>query len=131
MYQKYLLPAIFLIGILLTGSCAITDEGETDDIEKYIGTWSVSDQPARINYNVTIEANPSNSAEILLNNFADLGNTAVGLVVGNSVVIDEQSLGSDYFVSGSGSYINNGKLEFNFDLNDGIDNESRIAVFTK
>lgn len=131
MYHKYLLPAIFLIGILLLGSCATTDEGETDDIEKYIGTWSVSDQPARINYNVTIEANPSNSAEILLNNFADLGTSAVGLVVGNLVVIDNQSLGSGYSVSGSGSYIHGSKLEFNFDLNDGIDNEPRVAIFTK
>ena len=100
-------------------------------IEKYTGTWSVSDQSARINYSVTITANPSNSAEILLNNFADLGTTAVGLVIGNSVVIDNQSLGSDYSVDGDGHYINSGKLEFNFNLNDGIDNEVRVAIFTK
>tara|TARA_B100000315_G_C14260992_1_gene444157 strand:+ start:438 stop:620 length:183 start_codon:yes stop_codon:yes gene_type:complete len=60
-----------------------------------------------------------------------LGSTAVGLVLGNSVVIDNQSLGSNYSVSGTGSYINSGKLEFSFNLNDGIDIESRIAVFTK
>ena len=130
MYHKYLLPAIFSLGILLLGSCATTPDGE-DDIEKYIGTWNVSDQAVRINYTVSIVANPSNSAEILLNNFADLNTSAVGLVVGNSVIIDEQSLGSNYFVNGSGSYINSGKLEFNFALNDGIDNESRVAVFTK
>lgn len=131
MYRIFLLPAILLLGILLIGSCATTSDGETDDIEKYIGTWSVSDQAARINYSVTINANPSNSAEILLNNFADLGTSAVGLVIGNSVVIDEQSLGSEYSVNGSGSFINSGKLEFNFELNDGIDKEARVAVFTK
>ncbi len=131
MHYKYLLSVVFLLSVFLLGSCAITTEDESDDIEKYTGTWSVSDQSARINYSVTITANPSNSAEILLNNFADLGTTAVGLVIGNSVVIDNQSLGSDYSVDGDGHYINSGKLEFNFNLNDGIDNEVRVAIFTK
>ncbi|MBC8319137.1 MAG: hypothetical protein H8E34_00275, partial [Bacteroidetes bacterium] len=107
-----------------------TDD-ESDDIAKYIGTWNVNDQPARLNYTVTIVANPSNTAEILLNNFADLGSTAVGLVVGKSVVIDNQSLSSEYSVNGIGSFVNNTKLEFNFELNDGIDIESRIAIFSK
>lgn len=131
MHQKLLLPVIFLFGLLLIGSCNVTPDDDTDDIEKFLGTWKVNDQDARLNYNVSIIANPSNSAEILLNNFANLGSSAVGLVVGNSVVIDSQPLGSGYSVSGSGSYINKGKLEFNFDLNDGIDTDSRVAVFTK
>lgn len=128
---KKLLQAILVIGIIFFESCATIPIDESDDIDKYIGVWNVNDQPARINYKVTITANPSNSAEILLNNFADLGNSAVGLVVGNSLVIDNQTLGSSYSVSGSGSYINSGKLEFNFDLNDGIDIDSRVAVFTR
>jgi|TARA_B100001971_G_C17847615_1_gene361788 hypothetical protein len=93
--SKKLLQIILFISILFIGSCATSPLDESDDIEKYIGTWNVSDQAARINYSVTIIANPSNSAEILLNNFADLGSTAVGLVLGNSVVIDNQSLGSN------------------------------------
>ena len=128
---RKLLQAILLINIILLWSCANSPLDESDDNQKYIGTWNVSDQAARINYQVTIIANPSNSSEILLNNFADLGRPAIGLVIGNSVVIDNQSLGSAYSVSGSGSYINVDKLEFKFDLNDGIDIQSRIALFTK
>lgn len=131
MQNKYFLSFIFLLGILLIGSCAITTDEETDDLQKYVGVWNVVDQAAKLNYNVTITTNPSNSSEILLDNFANLGTTAIGLVIGNSVVIDNQLLGADYSVSGDGSYINSIKLEFNFDLNDGIDSEARIAVFTK
>lgn len=122
--------AIFII-FLITTSCVETDIDEQDNITKYLGTWNVSDQSARINYTVTIEANPSNSAEILINNFADLGTKAYVLVVGNSLVIDSQPLVSDYTVSGSGSYLTSGKLQIDFNLNDGIDNEARIAVLTK
>ena len=112
-------------------SCAPTTDDETEDRNNYVGTWSVSDQASKLNYSVTITINPSNSTEILLNNFADLNTTAVGLVIGRSVVIDNQQLGSEYSVNGSGSYINSGKLEFNFSLNNGIDIDSRVASYTK
>lgn len=136
--MKYQQVTIFaaLLFIILTISfsgCTVaedTDLGESN-IEKYIGTWNVLDQSARINYTVEINANPSNSAEILLHNFADLGSTAIGLVVENSIVIDAQSMSSDYTVNGSGSYINSDKITFNFNLNDGIDIELRIATYTK
>ncbi len=128
---RLFLPFIVLFGIVIISSCEVISDDISDDIEKYYGTWHVNDEASKLNYVVTISANPSNSAEILLNNFADLGSSAVGLVVGNSVVIDNQSLGSDYSVNGTGSYINSGKLEFNFVLDDGIDSESRTAIFTK
>ncbi|MFK5854515.1 MAG: hypothetical protein QM503_00195 [Bacteroidota bacterium] len=131
MNHKFIISIIFFAGILVIQSCAVTSDDEDGDIDKYFGTWSVSDQAARLNYNATITANPSNSSEILLNNFADLNSTAVGLVVGNNIDIDNQSLGSNYMVNGSGSYINSGRLEFKFSLNDSIDIESRVAVFTK
>ena len=129
---KYIISATLFSLIIITGSCGdFGYDDETDEAKKYLGTWSVSDQSARINYTVTIVANPSNSAEILLNNFADLGSKAVALVIGNSLAIDSQPLGSGYTVAGSGSYINKDKLQFSFDLNDGIDNEARVATFTR
>ncbi len=131
MNRRLFLPFIVLFGMVIFSSCEVASDDSFDDIEKYFGTWNVNDQASKLNYVVTISANPSNSAEILLNNFADLNSSAVGLVVGNSVVIDSQSLGSAYSVNGVGSYINSGKLEFNFSLDDGIDMESRTAIFTK
>jgi hypothetical protein len=130
-HNNIIFSFIIALGIFSLQSCAVTTDDDVVDMEKYVGTWSVSDQSSRLNYSVSITINPSNSAEILLNNFADLNSTAVGLVIGNSVVLDSQQLGSGYSVNGSGSYVNSGKLEFNFSLNDGIDIESRIASFTK
>lgn len=131
-YNIILLLSLFFLTItLIIGSCTIASDENTDNIQKYIGTWNVVDQAAKLNYNVTITYNPSNSSEILLNNFADIGTTAIGLVVGNSIIIDNQQLSSDYSTSGNGYYINSVKLEFNFNLNDGINNEARTALFTK
>ena len=122
---------VFITVVLLFNSCAPTDDNELNPITKFVGTWSVNDQAARLNYEVTIDYNPLNSAEVVLKNFADLGNSAVGLVVGNTIVIDNQVLSGDNSVSGSGSYINENKLSFNYQLDNGIDTESRVAIFSK
>jgi len=122
---------VFITVVLTFNSCVPTDDNELNPITKFIGTWSVNDQAARLNYEVTIDYNPLNSAEVLLKNFADLGNSAVGLVVGNTIAIDDQVLSGDNSVSGSGSYINQNKLSFNYQLDNGIDTESRDATFSK
>ena len=131
MNRRLFFPFIVLFGMVIMSSCEVISDDTSDDIEKYYGTWHVNDEASKLNYVVTISANPSNSAEILLDNFADLSSSAIGLVVGNSVVVDYQSLGSDYSVNGTGSYVNSGKLKFDFVLDDGIDSESRTAIFTK
>ncbi len=121
--------AVFVL--LFFGSCIPDDNNDLNPTDKFLGTWSVSDQALRINYQVDIAYNPLNSSEVLLSNFADLGQVAVGLVVGNSIVIESQTLSNSYSVTGTGSFVNESKLNFNYELSDGIDVESRKAIFSK
>jgi hypothetical protein len=122
--------------LLTFGSCTDDDpfavDPEQDVAEKFLGTWHVSDNAQKLNYDVVIERNTVNSnSEIILNNFAGVNGSVKGYVTDNSVVISKQQAGEGYMVEGSGSYINNGKLEFTYTLDDGIDSELRKAVFTK
>ena len=117
--------------MLFFASCIPDDNADLNPMDKFLGTWSVSDNAVRLNYQVTISANPLNSAEVLLSNFADLGKSAVGLVVGNTIVVEGQTLVGSYSVSGTGSYVSDTKLSFNYELNDGIDVESRKATFSR
>jgi hypothetical protein len=78
---------------------------------------------------VNISKNPAQSANVLLNNFADMGGSADGLVVGNRIIIDKQPIGNDFLSNGTGTYISENRLEFAFVLDDGIDLEDRKAVF--
>jgi hypothetical protein len=66
-----------------------------------------------------------------MSNFADLGKSAVGLVVGNTIVVEGQTLVGNYLVSGTGSYVSDSRLNFNYELNDGIDVETRQATFSR
>lgn len=130
--------AFILAGIMiLSDSCAKYDSADpgngtpTDPREKFVGTWNVSDQPARLNYIVKIEKHSLYEDKVKLNNFADLGGFTVGIVLGNTIVIENQELSNNYKIEGTGSYISSTKLEFSFLLDDGIDLENRKAVFTK
>ncbi len=134
MMHKTLISVFVAIFLMITlGGCVADDVDDpvSDDIEKFLGSWNVSDQGQRINYTVTIERNPSNSAQIRLLNFADAGGAAVALVVGSTAIIDQQSIGNNYQAEGEGVYQNDSRLNFTFDLNDGIDIEQRIAVFSR
>lgn len=127
-----ILAVIFLISI--TYSCEVdpdTPDGQPDEVAKYLGSWSVSDQPARLNYYVTIERDPVYSDQVYLQNFADAGGKAIGLVSGDRIILDKQSIGSGYSTSGEGKYINSKSLQFEFNLDDGIDNDPRKATFAK
>ncbi len=127
---KFSLSGIILVIILSFFSCTETDN-DSDDIQRFVGTWTVDEQEARLNYQISIIRNPSNSAEILIKNYANLGLSAKALIVGSSAVIDQQSLGSGYSTSGSGSLLNSKKLVINFALDDGIDKKDYVATCTR
>jgi len=129
LYGTFLIFSIVLTGVL--SSCTEEDDFFDDPVEKFLGTWSVSDQPARLNYSVTIEKDPGNTAYLILKNFADMGGSARGLVVGDNIVIEKQDIGSGYSCNGTGTYKTKYELDFLFTLDDGIDKENRKAVFTK
>jgi hypothetical protein len=98
---------------------------------KFIGTWSVDDQAARLNYSVTIERHALYQDRVNLLNFADAGGKAVAIILGNALIIEKQPVGGGYESEGTGSYITSKKLQFEFFLDDGIDALQRNAVFTK
>ena len=128
--KKLLLLFIFVLPGVLP-SCTTEENYPDDPIEKFIGTWSVNDQPERLNYSVTIERDPGNSTYVVLKNFADMRESARGLVVGNNIVIEKQDIGGGYFCDGTGTYKTKYELEFHFTLDDGIDMEKRKAIFTR
>ncbi len=132
----YLIALISIITLFSISSCAKDDTPDnpvTDEAQKFLGTWHVSDNAARLNYDVIIERNSLNyNTGIIINNFADLNGTIKGNIINNTVVIDKQETGNDgYVVEGSGSYKNSTRLEFTYTLDDNIETEMRNAVFTK
>ncbi|MDD3637209.1 MAG: hypothetical protein AB7D35_03530 [Bacteroidales bacterium] len=133
-FPLYLL--LLFVATLSFSSCALDEEidipgGGTDAVSKYLGSWSVTDNAAKLNYEVNIDRNSSNSSMVVLRNFAGSGANADGLVVSNSLIVEDQLIGAGWRVAGTGKYINEDKLNFTYTLEIGGNVENRVATFSR
>ena len=136
MKTRNLYTIIFFIVLIISFyACGDTLDlnpgNSTENVSKFLGTWHVSDQADRLNYDVEIKRSTNDSTSIILENFADMGGSAIGMVIGNNVVISLQPIGGGMKSEGTGVYLSANELKFNFTLDDGIDSESRLAFFNK
>jgi len=124
---------IIISSAILWQSCTKDDSiiGDADARDAFIGNWSVTDVCSKQTYGVNITANPNNSAEVIIENFANLGNSATALIAGNSIYVESQEIGNGYTVNGNGKLT--GELiawsAYNFE-SEGESNEC-TATFTK
>ena len=136
MKSVYASLIVLFVVLMSFGGCALDEEidipgGSSDAILKYLGTWSVTDNAAKLNYEVTIDRSELNSSMVIIRNFAGSGARADGLVVSNSLIVEDQEIGSGWYVSGSGRYVNENLINFNYTLEIGGEIESRVATFRR
>ena len=131
---------VFLITIgmlvLFMPACLPTDEdvNPDDPVAKFLGDWKVNESCKRLNYNVEIQVDPENSAQVLIYNFGNPGpgyDPAVGLVVTNSVYVSSQTIGEGWTVSGKGTYLADGTISWDYTLIIGASELDCDALFSK
>jgi hypothetical protein len=106
---------IMLLTTFQMFSCNEDDSTDSniDPREKFIGTWIVDESCVRINYDVDIIIDESNSMRVWLNNFADAppnSQQAYGNVNGNQINIPEQTIGDGWIVNGIGTLQESDKI---------------------
>ena len=112
----------------LTIVLSCTDEFDPNDLtdarDAFLGTWSVSESCAKDTYSVTIIKDPSNSSQIIIQNFWHITNCSdppYAIIAGSNLVMPTQDICSESFeVNGSGK-IKKGKITMTYSVNDGAD----------
>jgi hypothetical protein len=128
---------MIVIGLLVLQfyACAPSDNTDPNDpVAKFLGTWKVTESCSRMNYDVDIQQDPGNSAQVLISNFGNPGagyDPAVGLVVSNTVTVSSQTIGTGWTVSGNGTYHSDGTIAWNYTLIVPPNNYSCSATFSK
>lgn len=133
-FKNFRLTIIFSLMVFLL-SC---EEESTDEFEdprmKFLGTWDVSEGCTRDAYEVEIISDPSNSANILIKNFWNMGNSGEApsaLVVGNNLYFNETPFfDSESEVSGEGNLDKN-IIIWQYEVFDGGDIWVCDATYTK
>jgi len=99
---------LFLFAFILIGlsfhSCTKEDDllNDGDTRDAFVGEWSASDVCSKQIYRSSITLDPSNSSQVTIVNYANLGRSAQAVIAGNSIYIESQDIGNGYTASGNG-----------------------------
>ena len=129
---------LLIIGILLSSALlwqSCTKEGDPTDEENtrtlFVGNWTVTDQCSKQTYSVNISFDDDNSSQVIISNYANLGNSAKAVVAGSNIQVESQDIGNGYSVSGSGQL--NGEIiswsSYNFETDSDL--TECTATFSK
>lgn len=127
----------FLILSVLMLSCTegTDDINPLDDRDAFLGTWNVDETCNRIPYQVTIVKDPTNSSQVMINNFWLIGShekAPYAIVAGSNIVIPEQNIYNDEntIVKGSGN-MDKQTIIWEYTVNDGADLYTCTATYEK
>lgn len=104
MKKGIIILSLLISAIWIFQSCTKENDllGDGDIREEYVGNWTANDQCAKQTYGVNIGLDGSNSTQVIISNFANLGYSAEAIVAGNSIYVENQEIGGGYSVSGNG-----------------------------
>jgi hypothetical protein len=118
--EYFLLPVLLLV--MLFPACLPDDDDPVnpgDPRDKFLGTWKVNETCSRMNYTVQITPDPSNSSQVLIANFGNPGpgyDPAVAIVTSGTITVTTQTIGEGWTVSGTGTYLQNGTIDWAYTL---------------
>ena len=127
----------FLLAFFALFSCTKTDTNPSssgDDRAKFLGNWAVHESYTKLNYDVTILADPNESSRVLIDKFAGqlTGNRATAVISGNSITLDaNQTVGGATSLSGNGTMSGTTTINWTYVFLQGGDQINATATYTK
>jgi hypothetical protein len=127
---------ILLLSLALLPACAPEETPDpADERDKFVDGWNVAENSSLAgasNYVVLISKSTTNSSEVLLENFYDLGNQhkARMSVSGNTLTIPQQTLNGNQ-LSGSGTLSGNNTFTLTYTVNNGTTIDNCTATCTR
>lgn len=139
--SRFFLVLAGFTALFITACEPLTNDPASGDIrDDYTGVWKFVESFKSTQgqtYLVTIVKDPTNSSQVILQNFGNPGsdnNTAIGIVTSSQIVVSRQTLtNTSWIVEGSGSFSNAAKTTMNwaFSITAGGSKDDYTATVTK
>lgn len=126
--------AIIPIAVLVI-ACQPEEAGPTDDRDKFVDVWNCVEQSSQIGqtqYDVHINLSTTNTAQVLLENFYNVGFSykAIATVSGSNLTMANQTYNGSQ-LQGTGSMNGNNSINLNYTVNDGSAIDTCTSTFTR
>ena len=118
-------------------SCTLEDDplNPADDRDAFLGGWNVIESCSKDAYTVNISKDPSNSSQVIIENFALIGyneKPPYAIIAGSTITIPKQLVCDDESIEVAGSgKLDKGTIELEYTFNDGADLLSCSANYEK
>lgn len=138
MMKKLLKPALFALTVfvLALSSCAPEEEPTPADArDPFVASWNVSENSSQIGitpYVVHINKSTSNTSQVLIENFYNIGFTykAVATIDGTNVTIGQQTYNGNQ-LHGSGSKTGANTITLTYYMDNGSTIDTCTATLTR
>lgn len=137
MKDKLFIPLFLGIMIFFT-ACEKTQDilpNNSDLRDDFIGEWTCSETELKSteDYTVTIEKNPQNSSQVVLQNFGLLGPDAFpyAYITDDRITLPQQTVNGYTIKNANGELVDQETIEWTYTLNDGSDDNKYEATYTK
>lgn len=129
---------VFLFSFLMLVGCDTTDDNNPSPVpdarDKFVGSWNVNNESCSKNkYAVTIGKDPSNSVQVVINNFAfsSAGEPDTAIIAGSSIIVYKQMNSEGWLVEGNGNYNSNESIDWTYSLTISGTQENCTATYVK
>jgi hypothetical protein len=135
--QSAILRFLFISVLFILICCNTSDDNNPSPVpdvrDKFMGDWKVTDECSKGNYIVNIRKDPSNSAQVLLQNFANSTASVfdTAIVAANLFFLYQQMNSEGWLIEGEGNYQLDGTIAWVFTLVISGTLESCTATYVK
>jgi len=129
---KYIGFCFFAFCLFACTADDIVDPADARD--PFLGNWNVSESCTKDAYSVSIVKDPSNSSQVLIQNFYNTGTCSdppYGIVAGSSLVLPTQSICDDAFEVDGNATLSKEIISIDYSVNDGADLFNCTATYSK
>ena len=121
--QKIIFGFLFISALLMMMCCNSSDDNNPSPVPdvrgKFVGSWNVNDENCgKGRYIAEIGKDPSNSVQVLIQNFAFAGTAEpdTAIIAGSSIHIYKQKNSEGWTIEGNGTYNSDGNIDWNYSL---------------
>ncbi|NQT76822.1 MAG: hypothetical protein HQ565_03840 [Bacteroidetes bacterium] len=121
--QSTILRFLFISVFFMLICCNTSDDNNPSPVpdarDKFVGAWNVNNEScSKGKYGANISKDPSNSIQVLIQNFAfaNAGEPDTAIIAGGSIHIYKQINSEGWTIEGNGTYNIDGNIDWNYSL---------------
>ncbi len=128
---------VLLLSFFILGGCDTADDNNPSPVpdarDKFVGNWKVNESCSKITYFTSISKDPSNSVQVLIDNFGDASANEpdTAIITASTIHLYKQINSEGWMIEGSGKYNSDETIDWTYTLTISGTQDNCSSTYTK